>query len=165
MYVHNFHTELTTCHLSDIIHWVATTTHHRCITFISRLLCGSHAAFPIRWAGSIECRLRWGAATLLAKCVNLILLALQLFFYMTQPVRLILFFNFFSFLSPLMASIGKFLPLDREIKGPRFRAFCASCSSFVFFITKGACELVVISIGNKSSLFNISMCFSDFFDW
>ena len=163
--------QLRMCHLHDIIHWVAKRSHRRCIiSIITGELRGSHAAFSISgWAGSIEgsfvyhVPLRW-AGSLLAKYVKLILLPLQLFFYVAHSVCLLHYFNFLPVLPPSMASIGIFLPNVRKPKVPWFGAFRASCSSLVFLVPKGECELVILSIGNELPISNSLYCISNVFD-
>src|SRR3954468_3116956 len=74
------------------------------------------------------------------------------------------FLSFLPFLPPLVAFIWIFPAFRRECKFPTLGAWRASCSSWVFFIFEGACELVVLSIGNEPSLFDITYCISNIFD-
>jgi hypothetical protein len=67
------------CALRDIVHWVAFRRSRGIISISILELRGSDAAFPIRWAGTIECsfyHVPLRLATLLAKYVDLILLPL-----------------------------------------------------------------------------------------
>src|SRR4051812_41451788 len=98
-------------------------------------------------------------------CVNFILSLLYSYFNYTHSLFLNICFNFRPVLSPLTASISIFLLLFGKPSPPWFGAACASCSSIMFLISKGECELIILSIGNEVPIFNILYRFSHLLDW